>query len=140
MLGGPGKAAFRARRGSYRKTRGCPSAVIILLGFDSAYLAARPERRNHSRYFGQWGPADLSNIAMLSAQNAEEGLLLVTRSSDINSNTNRFLHIRGNLLGHSTIELCAKVIAVAGKIVNRGGRREVLSHRGCRSHRTYYAI
>jgi hypothetical protein len=59
--------------------------VIILLGFDSAYLAARPERRNHSRYFGQWGPADLSNIAMLSAQNAEEGLLLVTRSSDINS-------------------------------------------------------
>ena len=127
MLSGPGKAAFRARRGSYRKTRGCPSAVIILLGFDSAYLAARPERRNHSRYFGQWGPADLSNIAMLSAQNAEEGLLLVTRSSDINSSvvndTNR-----------------AKVITVAGKIINRGGRREVLSHRGCRSHRTYYAI
>jgi hypothetical protein len=108
--------------------RGCPSAVIILLGFDSAYLAARPERRNHSRYFGQWGPADLSNIAMLSAQKAEEGLLLVTGSSDINSSvvndTNRFLHVRGNLLGHLTIELGAKVIvegSVAGKIINRGG-------------------
>jgi hypothetical protein len=72
---------------------------------------------------------------MLSAQKAEEGLLLVTGSSDINSSvvndTNCFLPIRGNLLGHLTIELGAKVIvegSVAGKIINRGGRREVLSH------------
>jgi hypothetical protein len=64
---------------------------------------------------------------MLSAQKAEEGLLLVTGSSDINSSvvndTNHFLHVRGNLLGNLTIEL-----------------REVLSHLGCRSHRIYYAI
>jgi len=84
---------------------------------------------------------------MLSAQKAEAGLLLVTGSSDINSSvvndTNRFLHICGNLLGHLTIELGAKVIvegSVAGKIINRGGRREVLSHLGCRSHRIYNAI
>ena len=59
------------------------------------------------------------------------------------NDTNRFLHVRGNLLGHLTIELGAKVIvegSVAGKIINRGGRREVLSHLGCRSHRIYYAI
>jgi hypothetical protein len=64
---------------------------------------------------------------MLSAQKAEESLLLVTGSSDINSSvvndTNRFLHVRGNLLGHLIIELGAKVIvegSVAGKIINRG--------------------
>jgi hypothetical protein len=83
---------------------------------------------------------------MLSAQNAEEGLLLVTRSSDINSSvvndTNRFLHIRGNLLGHLTIELgrrsSSKVQSPAKSSIE--GRREVLSHLGCRSHRIYYAI
>ena len=30
-------------------------AVIMLLSFDAAYLAAQPERRNHSQYFGEWG-------------------------------------------------------------------------------------
>jgi alanine racemase len=116
----------------------------MLLGFHSAYLAARPERRNHSQYFGQWGPSDVSNVAMLSAQKAEEGLLLVTGSSDINSSVvndtivqkNCFLHVRGNLLGNLTIEPGAKVIvegSVAGKIINRGGRLAV-------NHKAAYVV
>jgi len=77
------------------------------------------------------GPADLSNVAMLSTQEAEAGLLLVTGSSDINSSVvndtivqkNCRLHVRGHLLGNLTIEPGAKVIiegSVAGKIINRG--------------------
>jgi alanine racemase len=88
------------------------------------------------------GPADVSNVAMLSAQKAEEGLLLVTGSSDINSSvvndtivqTNCFLHVRGNLLGNLTIEPGAKVIvegSVAGKIINRGGRLAVKHKAAC---------
>jgi alanine racemase len=79
---------------------------------------------------------------MLSAQKAEEGLLLVTGSSDINSSvvndtivqTNCFLHVRGNLLGNLTIEPGAKVIvegSVAGKIINRGGRLAVKHKAAC---------
>ena len=75
------------------------------------------------------GPADLSNVAMLSTQEAEAGL--VTGSSDINSSVvndtivqkNCRLHVRGHLLGNLTIEPGAKVIiegSVAGKIINRG--------------------
>jgi alanine racemase len=88
------------------------------------------------------GPADVSNVAMLSAQKAEEGLLLVTGSSDINSSvvndtivqTNCFLHVRGNLLGNLTIEPGAKVIvegSVAGRIINRGGRLAVKHKAAC---------
>jgi len=68
---------------------------------------------------------------MLSAQKAEAGLLLVTGSSDINSSVvndtivqkNCRLHVRGHLLGNSTIEPGAKVIiegSVTGKIISRG--------------------
>jgi alanine racemase len=73
---------------------------------------------------------------MLSAQKDEEGVLLVTGSSDINSSVvndtivqkNCLLRVRGNLLGNLTIEPGAEVIvegSVAGKIINRGGRLAV---------------
>src|SRR5437764_12652036 len=73
---------------------------------------------------------------MLSAQKDEEGVLLVTGSSDINSSVvndtivqkNGLLRVRGNLLGNLTIEPGAEVIiegSVAGKIINRGGRLAV---------------
>ena len=79
---------------------------------------------------------------MFSEQKAEEGLLLVTGSSDINSSVvndtivqkNCLLHVRGNLLGNLTIEPGAKVIvegSVAGKITNRGGRLVVNHKAAC---------
>jgi alanine racemase len=82
----------------------------------------------------------VSNVATLSAQEAVEGLLLVSSSSDINGSVlgdaivqkNCFLHIRGNLQGSLTIESGAKVViegSVDGKIVNRGGRL-VVNNRG----------
>ena len=54
----------------------------------------------------------MPNVAMLSAQKAVEGLLVVSSSSDINGSViddtivqkNCSLHIRGNLLGSLTIE------------------------------------
>src|SRR5436853_4154897 len=69
---------------------------------------------------------------MFSAQRAEEGPLLVERSSELHGSVvtdvivarNCSLHIRGNLLGNLTIEPGAKVIvegSVDGKISNRGG-------------------
>jgi alanine racemase len=75
----------------------------------------------------------MSNIATLSAERAEEGLLVVSTSSDINSSVLRdtivkrdcFLHVRGNLLGSLTIEPGAEVVvegSVDGKIINKGGR------------------
>jgi len=79
---------------------------------------------------------------MFSEQKAEEGLLLVTGSSDIKSSVvndtivqkNCLLHVRGNLLGNLTIEPGAKVIvegSVAGKITNRGGRLVVNHKAAC---------
>jgi alanine racemase len=79
---------------------------------------------------------------MLSGQKAEEGLLLITGSSDINSSVvndtivqkNCLLHVRGNLLGNLTIEPGAKVIvdgSVSGKIINRGGRLAVNHKAAC---------
>jgi alanine racemase len=70
---------------------------------------------------------------MLSAQKAEEGLLLISRSSDIHGSVvndtvvqkNCTLHVRGNLLGSLTIEPGAQVVvegSVDGKIINKGGR------------------
>ena len=70
---------------------------------------------------------------MLSAQEAGEGLLLVSSSLDTCSSIvndtivemNCFLHVRGNLLGNLTIEPGAQVIvdgSVGGKINNRGGK------------------
>jgi alanine racemase len=70
---------------------------------------------------------------MLSVQKADEGLLLVSSSSDIHGSVvndtivqkNCTLHVRGNLLGSLTIERGANVVvegSVDGKIVNRGGR------------------
>ncbi len=70
---------------------------------------------------------------MLSAQKAEEGLLLISTSSDIHGSVvndtivqkNCTLHVRGNLLGSLTIESGAKVVvegSVDGKIINKGGR------------------
>lgn len=70
---------------------------------------------------------------MLAAQKAEEGLLLVSSSTDIHGSIasdtvvkkNCTLHVQGNILGCLTIEQGAKVIvegSVDGKIVNRGGR------------------
>jgi alanine racemase len=70
---------------------------------------------------------------MLAAQKAEEGLLLISSSTDIHGSIvsdtvvkkNCTLHVRGNILGGLTIEPGAKVIvegSVDGKIVNRGGR------------------
>ena len=78
----------------------------------------------------------MSNVSILSAQKDEEGVLLVTGSSDINSSVvndtivqkNCLLRVRGNLLGNLTIEPGAEVIvegSVAGKIINRGGRLAV---------------
>jgi alanine racemase len=69
---------------------------------------------------------------MFSAQRAEEGPLLVERSSELHGSVvtdvvvapNCSLHIRGNLLGNLTIEPGAKVVvegSVDGKISNRGG-------------------
>jgi alanine racemase len=69
---------------------------------------------------------------MLSAQKAEEGLLLISKSSDIHGSVvndtivqkNCTLHVRGNLLGSLTIEAGAKVVvegSVDGKIINKGG-------------------
>jgi alanine racemase len=73
---------------------------------------------------------------MLSPQRADEGLLLVSTSSDIHGSVlsdtvvqkNCTLHVRGNLLGDLTIEPGAKVIvegSVDGRIVNKGGRLTV---------------
>ena len=120
------------------------NVVIIFRGFHSAYLAARPERTQPfaSQYFSQWGRVDVSNAAMLSAENAGEGLLLVTGSSDIHNSVvndtivreNCSLHIRGNLLGNLTIEPGAKVVvegSVAGKVSNRGGRLVVNHKAAC---------
>jgi alanine racemase len=70
---------------------------------------------------------------MLSAQTADDGLLLVSGSLDINGSVrndtvvqkNCSLHVRGNLLGSLTIEPGAKVVvegSVDGKIINRGGK------------------
>ncbi len=70
---------------------------------------------------------------MLSAQKAEEGLLLISTPSDIHGSVvndtivqkNCTLHVRGNLLGSLTIESGAKVVvegSVDGKIINKGGR------------------
>ena len=70
---------------------------------------------------------------MLSVQKADEGLLLVSSSSDIHGSVvndtivqkNCTLHVRGNLLGSLTIEPGANVVvegSVDGKIINRGGR------------------
>jgi alanine racemase len=70
---------------------------------------------------------------MLAVQKAEEGLLLVSSSTDIHGSIvsdtvvkkNCTLHVQGNILGGLTIEQGAKVIvegSVDGKIVNRGGR------------------
>jgi Alanine racemase, N-terminal domain len=75
----------------------------------------------------------MSNVTMPSAEKAEEGLLLVSTSSDINGSVlndtivkrNCFLHVRGNLLGSLTIEPGAEVViegSVDGKVINRGGR------------------
>jgi alanine racemase len=69
---------------------------------------------------------------MLSAQKAEEGLLLISKSSDIHGSVvndtivqkNCTLHVHGNLLGSLTIESGAKVVvegSVDGKIINKGG-------------------
>ncbi len=77
---------------------------------------------------------------MLLAQEAAEGPLLVSGSSDINGSVlndtivqrNCSLHIRGNLKGSLTIEPGANVIvegSVAGKVINRGGRL-VVNNRG----------
>jgi alanine racemase len=84
----------------------------------------------------------VSSVAVLSAQKAEEGLLLVSGSSDIHSSVvndtivreNCCLHIRGNLLGNLTIEPGAKVIvegSVAGRVSNRGGRLVVNHKAAC---------
>jgi alanine racemase len=70
---------------------------------------------------------------MLSVQKADEGLLLVSSSSDIHGSVvndtivqkNCSLHVHGNLLGSLTIEPGANVVvegSVDGKIINRGGR------------------
>jgi alanine racemase len=77
---------------------------------------------------------------MLSTQEAVEGLLLVSNSSDIPGSVvndtivqkNCSLHVRGNLRGNLTIEQGAKVVvegSVDGKIVNKGGRL-VVNNRG----------
>ena len=93
----------------------------------------------------------MPNVAMLSAQKAVEGLLVVSSSSDINGSViddtivqkNCSLHIRGNLLGRLTIESGAKVViegSVDGKIIIEGasslltikGLRHVLRPMGLR--------
>jgi alanine racemase len=86
------------------------------------------------------GPVPVSNAATLSAQNAVEGLLLVSSALDVNGSVlndaivqkNCSLHIRGDLLGSLTIEPGAKVVvegSVDGKIINKGGRL-VVNNRG----------
>ncbi len=68
-----------------------------------------------------------------TAQKAEEGLLLVSKSLDIHGSVsndtivqrNCSLHVRGNLLGSLTIEPGARVVvegSVDGKIINNGGK------------------
>ena len=100
----------------------------MLLSFESTYLAAQLERRNHSQYLVS-GASRL--IERRDAINTGSGRGLVTGSSDINSSVvndtivqkNCRLHVRGHLLGNLTIEPGAKVIiegSVAGKIINRG--------------------
>jgi len=83
---------------------------------------------------------------MLSAQKAEDGLLLISNSSDIHGSIvndtivqkNCILHVRGNLLGSLTIEPGAKVVvegSVDGKIVNKGGRL-VVNNKGLAAYVT----
>src|SRR5262249_2996575 len=106
------------------------SAVIMLLSFESTYLAAQLERRNHSQYL------------VSGAQEAEAELLLVTGSSDIKSSVvndtivqkNCRLNVRGHFLRNFTMKPGAKVIiegSVAGKIINRGGRLVVKHKAAC---------
>ncbi len=83
---------------------------------------------------------------MLSAQSAEQGLLLVSSSSDIHGSVtndtivkrNCTLHVRGNVLGSLTIEPGAKVVvegSVDGKIINKGGRL-VVNNKGLAAYVT----
>ena len=99
----------------------------------SGCLAVRPKTSKYSNQSGQGLRPVVPNVAMLSAQKAVEGLLVVSSSSDINGSViddtivqkNCSLHIRGNLLGRLTIEFGAKVViegSVDGKIINRGGK------------------
>jgi alanine racemase len=83
---------------------------------------------------GRWGTQPIAVIvAMLAAQKAEDGPLLISSPSDIHGSIvndtivqkNCTLHVRGNLLGSLTIEPGANVVvegSVDGKIVNKGGR------------------
>jgi alanine racemase len=71
-------------------------------------------------------------VELLSAQRADDRLLLVSSSSDIYGSVlddtivqrNCFLHVRGNIFGNLIVERGAKVVVeglVGGKITNRGG-------------------
>jgi alanine racemase len=96
---------------------------------------------------GPWGTRFIvSIVAMLSAQKAEDGLLLISKSSDIHGSVvtdtivqkNCTLHVRGNLLGSLTIERGANVVvegSVDGKIVNQGGRL-VVNNKGLAAYVT----
>ena len=48
-------------------------AVIMLLSFDAAYLAAQPERRNHSQYFGEWGRPTCQTLRCSQHRKPEKG-------------------------------------------------------------------
>ena len=114
------------------------TSVPHIVGFlHPGCLVVPLETRKYSQQSGERGnrPA-VSNVVTLSAQEAVEGLLVVSSSSDIDGSVlndtivqkNCSLHIRGNLRGSLTIESGAKVVidgSVDGKIVNRGGRLTV---------------
>jgi alanine racemase len=100
--------------------------------FQASVLHGAPKNGSIFPHPGLMGKPGQSITAMLAAQGAEVGPLLVSSPSDIHGSVvsdtvverNCSLHVRGNVLGNLTIERGANVVvdgSVDGRIVNRGG-------------------
>jgi alanine racemase len=109
----------------------------MLLGFDAADLAARPEKRNHSQYFGQWGRPTCRQAIVGGRRCPVAGRpsmdLLPIDITDLSDPTAARLGQMVTLIGP---EIGIDEFAAAAKSTGR----EVLSHLGSRFHRIYCAI